>query len=104
MSEIAAVVEGLVQRNEQLNGKDVSCYFRDYKADMLRCGISEGLQVTSFNWVATDGPQASIHGLRQQNPTWEAFGEELKRTFAIEDSSKATRRGLKIGWKCRTRG
>ena len=61
---------------------------------MLRCGISEGLQVRSFTRVATDGLQASIHGLRQQNPTWEAFEEELKRKFAIEDSSKATRRGF----------
>ena len=62
---------------------------------MLWCGISEGLQVTSFNQVATDGLQASIHGIRQQNPTWEAFEEALKTTFAIEDSSKATRRGFK---------
>ena len=94
MSEIAASVERLVQRNGQFNGKDVSRYLRDYKAEMLRCGISEGLQVTSFNRVATDGLQATIHGLRQQNPTWEAFEEELKRTFAIKDSSKATRRGF----------
>ena len=50
--------------------------------------------MTSFNRVATDRLQASIHGLRQQNPIWEAFEEELKRTFAIEDSSKATRRGF----------
>ena len=61
---------------------------------MLRCGILEGLQVTSFNRVATDGLQGSIHGIRQQNPTWEAFEEALKTTFAIEDSSKATRRGF----------
>ena len=94
MSEIAAAVERLVQRNGQFNGKDVSRYLRDYKAEMLRCGISEGLQVTSFNRVATDGLQASIHGIRQQNPTWEAFEEALKTTFAIEDSSKATRRGF----------
>ena len=91
MSEIAASVERLVQRNGQFNGKDVSRYLRDYKAKMLRCGISEGLQVTSFNRVATDGLQATIHGLRQQNPTWEAFEEALKTTFVIEDS-KAMRR------------
>ena len=46
MSEIAASVERLVQRNGQFNVKDVSRYLRDYKAEMLRCGISEGLQVT----------------------------------------------------------
>ena len=69
MSEIAAAVERLVQRIGQFNGKDVSRYLRDYKAEMIRCGISEGLQVTSFNRVATDGLQASIHRLRQQNPT-----------------------------------
>ena len=60
MSEIAATVERLVQRNGQFNGNDVLRYLRDYKAEMLRCGISEGLQVTSFNLVATDGLQASI--------------------------------------------
>ena len=63
MSAIAETVERLVQRNGQFNGKDVSRYLRDYKAEMLRCGISEGLQVISFNRVATDGLQASIHGL-----------------------------------------
>ena len=36
---------------------NVSRYLRDYKAEMLRYGISEGLQVTSFNRVATDGLQ-----------------------------------------------
>ena len=50
--------------------------------------------MTSFNRVATDGLQASIHGLRQQNPTWEVFEESLKTTFTIEDSSKAMRRGF----------
>ena len=104
MSEIAAVVEWLVQRNGQFNGKDVSHYLRDYKAEMLRCGISDGLQVTSFNRVVTDGLQGSIHGIRQQNPTWEAFEDAVKTTFAIEHSSKATRRDSKIGWKRRTRG
>jgi hypothetical protein len=63
MSEIAAVVERLVQRNGQFNEKDVSRYLRDYKAEMLWCRISDGLQVTSFNRVATDGLQASIHGI-----------------------------------------
>ena len=94
MLEISVVVERLVQRNGQFNGKDVSRYLQDYKAEMLRCRASEGLQVTSFNRVATDGLQGSIHGLQQQNPTWEAFEEALKTTFAIEDSSKATRRGF----------
>ena len=76
MPKIAAAIERLMPR-----------YLRDYKAEMLRCGILEGLQVLSFNQVATDGLQASIHGIRQQNPTWEAFEEALKTMFAIEDSS-----------------
>ena len=41
MSEIAASVERLVQRNEQFNGKDVTRYLWDYKVEMLRCGIVE---------------------------------------------------------------
>jgi hypothetical protein len=49
MSEIATVAERLVRRNDQLNGKDVSRYLRDYKAEMLWCKISERLQVTSFS-------------------------------------------------------
>ena len=36
MSEIAAAVELLVQRNGQFNEKDVSRYLRDYKVEMLR--------------------------------------------------------------------
>ena len=90
MTEIETTVEELVQRNGQFNGKDVSRYLWDYKEEMLRCGILEGLQVTSFNRVGTDGLQASIHGLRQQNPTWEAFEEALKTTFAIEESGLLT--------------
>ena len=35
MSEIAAAVERLVQRNGQFNGKDVSHYLWDYRAEML---------------------------------------------------------------------
>ena len=58
MSEIAAVVERLVQRNGKFNGKDVSRYLRDYKVEMLPC-----------NRVATDGLEGSIHGIRQQHPT-----------------------------------
>jgi hypothetical protein len=61
---------------------------------MLRCKISEGLQVTSFSRVATDELQASIHEIQQQNPRWEAFEEKLKTVFAVGDSSKATRRGF----------
>ena len=83
-----------MQRNGQFNGKDVSRYLRDYKEEMLRCRISEGLQVISFNGVASDGLQASIHGIQQQNPRWEAFEEALKAAYVIEDSSKATRRGF----------
>ena len=33
--ETGAVVERLVQWNGQFNGKDVSHYLRDYKAEML---------------------------------------------------------------------
>ena len=101
MSEIAAAVERLVQQNGQFNGKDVSRYLRDYKAEMLRCGISEGLQVTSFNRVATDDLPGSIHGIRQQNPTWEAFEEARSPS-----RTPPRKRGgdLKIQWKHRTRG
>ena len=35
MSEITTVVQRLVQRNGQFEGKDVSHYLRDYKAEML---------------------------------------------------------------------
>ena len=61
MSEITTVVQRLVQRNGQFNGKDVSGYLREYKAKMLRYGISGRLQVTFFNWVASDELQESIH-------------------------------------------
>ena len=73
MSEIAATVQWVVQRKGQVNGKDVSRYLRDDKEEMLRCGISEGLQRSSFNRVATEGLKGSIHGIRQPNPTWEEF-------------------------------
>ena len=64
ISEIMAVAQWIVQRNEQFNGKDVSRYLRDYKAVMLRYGISERLQEISFNRVVTDELQESIHEIR----------------------------------------
>ena len=88
-----------MQWNKQFNGKDMSCYPHDYKAEMLQCRILEGLQVTSFNRVATDGLEGSIHRIQQHNLIWATFEEVLKTIFVIEDS-KATQRGFqKIGWK-----
>ena len=81
MSEITTVVQRLVQQNGQFNGKQVSTYLRDYKAEMLRYGISERLQVISFNRVATDELQESIHGIRQQNPTWGSFEEAIREAY-----------------------
>ena len=43
--EVGTTVEQLVLRPRQFNGKDLSRYLHDYKSEMLRCGISEGLQV-----------------------------------------------------------
>ena len=80
MSEITAAIKRLVQRNGQFNGKGVSHYLRDYKTEMLRYGISKRLQVISFNRVATDELQESIHKIRQQNPTWGSFEEALRET------------------------
>ena len=83
-----------MQWHRQFNGKDVSSYLRDYKSEMLRCGISEGLQMLSFNRVATDELEGSIHEIRNQHPTWTTFEEALKSTYSMEDTSKATRRGF----------
>ena len=94
MSKVATTLGWLVQRHEQFNGKDVFCYLRDYKSEMLHGSISEGLKVLSFNLVATDGLQGNIHKRRQQYPTWAAFEEALKLTYSIEDSSKETQRGF----------
>ena len=81
MLEITMVVQELAQRNGQFNGKDVSGYLWDYKAEMLRYGSWERLQVTSFNRVATDELQESIHKIRQQNPTWESFEEAIRDAY-----------------------
>ena len=43
MSEMTMVVQRLVQRNEQFNGKEVLTYLQVYKAEMLQYGISERL-------------------------------------------------------------
>jgi hypothetical protein len=93
-SEAASVVERIVERRGEFNGKDVSRYLQDYRAHMLRCGISEGYQVSAFNRVATDRLQASLRELQQQHPTWPAFEAAMKTAYAMEDSSKATWRGF----------
>ena len=51
---------------------------------MLRYGISVRLQVISFNRVSTDELQESIHGIRQQNPTWGSFEEALREAYDYE--------------------
>ena len=81
MSEITKVVQRLVQQNGEFDGKEVSRYLRDYKAEMLRYGISERLQVIYFNRVATDELQESIHEIQQQNPTWESFEEAIREAY-----------------------
>ena len=77
MSEMKSAVERLLQRNGEFNGKDVSHYLHDYKAEMMRCGILEGLQVISFSRVATNELQESIYKIRQQNPMWVSFEKAL---------------------------
>jgi hypothetical protein len=92
-SEVASAVEQIVKRNGEFSGKDMSRYLRHYKAQMLRCRISEGYQVIAFNQVATDHLQASLREL-QQHPTWPTFEAAMKMACAMEDSSKATQRGF----------
>ena len=92
MSEITAAVKRLVQRNGQFNGNDVSSYLRDYKAEMMRCRIPEGLQVISFNRVATDELQERIHKIQQQNSTWGSFEEALREAYDYKRSKGQDRR------------
>jgi hypothetical protein len=92
-SEAVSAVERIVKHNGEFNGKDVSRYLRDYRAQMLRCGILEVI-VIAFNRVATDCLQASLRELQQQHPTWPAFEATMKMAYAMEDSSKATWRGF----------
>ena len=79
MSEVAAAVEQLVQRHGQFNGKDVSRYLRDYKSEMLRCGISEGLPVLLFNRVATELTYSMEHTSKTTRRGFEDWVETLKR-------------------------
>ena len=44
----------------------------------------------SSNRVATDELQESIHGIRQQNPTWGSFEEALREAY---DNERLTGRG-----------
>jgi hypothetical protein len=63
--------------------------------EMLCCRVTEGLQVLSFNQIVVDGLQGRIHELQaMQHPTWSVFKEGMKTTYAIKDSSRATRRGF----------
>ena len=92
MSEMKSAVVRLVQRNGEFDGKDVSRYLCEYKAEMMRCGIPEGLQVTSFNRVVTDELQERIHKIGQQNPTWESFEEALREAYDFKRSKGQDRR------------
>ena len=98
MLEITMVVQELAQRNGQFNGKDVSRYLWDYKAEMLRCGISERLQVRSFNRVGTDGLQESIHETRQQTrcggPSKKPYGRHMTTRYRRDNFNAS----LTSGW------
>ena len=90
MSKVAAV-EQHVQRHGQYDGKELLTGLHDRDA---RVWYLRGLQVLSFNHVATGGLQGSIHKIRQEHPTWTTFKEALKLVYSIEDTCKATRRGF----------
>ena len=90
-TNIATEIVMVVQRNEQFNGKDVSHYIRDYKMVMLQYGISERLQVISFNRVATDEFKERIHGRQQQNSMWGSFEEALQEAYDYERSKGRVR-------------
>ena len=72
----------------------MSRYLRDYKVKMLPCGILEFLEALSFNLVAMDGLQPKHPRDLPAISYVGAFEETLKTTYAIEDSSKVTRRGF----------
>ena len=59
MLEVVATVERLMQQNGQFNRKDVSRYLRDYKAEILWCGISEGLHPL-IGWLQISFKVASM--------------------------------------------
>ena len=81
MLEVVAVVEWLVQRNMQFNRKEVSRYLRDYTAEMMWLGISEELQVTSFNLATTDGLQGTLKdALQTTYAVVKIFGNGVKNT------------------------
>ena len=84
MSEMKAAVERLLRRNGEFNGKGVSRYLREYKAEMMQYRIPEGLQVISFSRVASDELQERIHKIQQQNSTWESFEEALREAYDYE--------------------
>ena len=99
MSKITKIVDRLVQQNAQFGGKDVIGFIFDYKEGMLRCGISDGMQVISFNRISTNGLQGSIHELRQQHPMWAASKQVMKTMYTIEDSLRVRWTGFKKGLK-----
>ena len=92
MSEMKSAVVRLVQRNGEFDGKDVSRYLHDYKTEMMRCGIPEGLQVISFSRVATDELQERIYKIRQQNPTWGSFEGALREAYDYDRPKGRDRR------------
>ena len=54
--------------------------------------LLERLQVISFNRVAMDVLQESIHKVRQQNPTWGSFEEALREAYDYESPKGRDRR------------
>ena len=73
MTELGAAIDRLIQRNGPFDGRDVSRYMRDYKAEMVRCGVSEALRVSAFSRIATDGLQEKIQDLQETNTTSATF-------------------------------
>ena len=94
MTELGAAIDRLIQNNGQFDGRDVSHYMRDYKAEMVRCGVSEALRISTFSRIATDDLQEKIQELRKANTTWATFERAVLNAFAMDDSTKETRRGF----------
>ena len=94
MTELGVAIDRLIQRNGPFDGRDVSRYMHDYKAEMVHCGVSEALRVSSFSRIATDVLQEKIQELREANTTWATFEQAVLNAFAIDDSTKETKRGF----------
>ncbi|MCO5580234.1 hypothetical protein L7F22_034100 [Adiantum nelumboides] len=94
-------LHSIVKKMDQIKGKDVSKYLRQYEKDMELNKVPAADMLASFELVVESEIRAHIREIRgDHGDDWEAFSKALKQEYFMEDSKRVTKRTF-LEWVAR---